>query len=158
MKRPVLAILALAVVALAFSSGCDKVKDDIVGYSKSAVPLINKFGADFRAKMEDVGKADSKEVYVSRTRADLIPMIKAYRDKLAAIKPESNELKAIHDAYVAGVAGTEEGLKALLDSIEKEDAALAETAKRKVEAGEAAEATFKKDFEALAKAHDIKFE
>lgn len=157
MKRVIAGVFAI--VALMFVMiGCkgDPVKDDLVGYSKSAIPLVNKYSVDFPKKMEDAQK--NPKDYLSVMTKDVLPMFKEYREKMAAVKPATKELQDIHNAFAANLADIEDGLKMLVKAVQTSDKKLINTASEKLAAAASGEEKFKKDIEELAKKHDVKFQ
>ncbi len=157
MKRVILGVVA--VIALMFVMiGCkgDPIKDDLISYSKSAIPLVNKYGVDLPKKVEEANK-DSKQ-YLAVMSKEVVPMMKEYREKMAAIKPATKELQDIHGTFVKNLTDMEEVFKMLVKAVETKDAKLLQTANEKIAAVAPGEDKFKKDIEELAKKHDVKFQ
>ncbi len=150
-KSLMMAVFALAMTCL----GCDEVQQDVVAYSKASSPIYNKFSTDIGQKMKDAQGLEDKAAYVAKTRNEILPLFKEFKDKMAAIKPETKPVQDIHNTYVAAIGTGAEGIAALADSIDKQDEALAKTAQAKLEASGKAEEKYKKDLEALAKEHGV---
>ena len=157
MRRVTLILLALAVGCLFIMSGCnsDPVKKDIISYSETVIPIINNFDDVIGKKLDEIGKEKDKNLFMKKTKGELLPILKDFREKVVAVKPASKELQDVHKLYIDMVSTTENGMMLLVESLEKQDQSIYKTAMEKINAGQAMENQYKAAFKDLANKHGV---
>ncbi|HEY3306905.1 MAG TPA: hypothetical protein VGJ93_00475 [Desulfuromonadaceae bacterium] len=160
MRRITVMLFALAGGFLLLMTGCnsDPVKKDIISYSKTVIPIINNFDDVIGKKLDEVSKEKDKNVFMKKTKGELLPILKDFREKVVAVKPASKELQDVHNLYVDMVNTTESGMKLLVESLEKQDHSIYKVAMDKINAGQDMENKYKSAFKELATKHGVVLE
>ena len=154
MKISALSLFVGATLLLTSTLGCDAIKGDLSTYSKTAVPVYNTYSEKFGAKMDEGSKAANQKEYVAITK-ETITLLDEFRAKMEAIKPETKEVQDLNQSCVTNLTNLEDGLKQMLDALEKHDQALAQTAKAKIEDAVKADEKFRYDLKALEDQHHV---
>lgn len=150
----------VACLFVLFMSGCSKdpIKDDIVSYSKNAIPAINKFDEEIGKKLDEVSKENDKNVFLNKIRNEILPMLKGMKDKVEAAKPKTKELQDVHQMYAGLLVTMEGGMKSLADSIETNNQTVYRDAIEKINSCQQTENRYKDAFKELAKKHSVELE
>lgn len=154
----VMAFAVAAMFLLIIGCNSDPVKRDIISYSKTVIPVINSFDDVIGKKLDEIGKEKDKTIFLKKTKEELLPILKEFRDKVIAVKPATKELQDVHNLYLGMINTTEEGMKLLVESIEKQDQAKYKSAMEKISAGQDMENKYKNAFKELAAKHGVVLE
>ena len=125
----VLGIVASAMVIGALS-GCmsDPVADDFTKFMNEDMVEVN---ANYEALKAESGKWESFETNEEMTNSIsnvILPNINESLDKLAAIEPQTDEVKAIKDLYVKMLNTYKEGYGIMLEACNTDDETLVDQA------------------------------
>ena len=157
MRRVTVMMFAVAAIFVLLMSGCnsDPVKKDIISYSKTVIPVINSFDDVIGKKLDEIGKEKDKAIFLKKTKNELLPILEDFREKVVAVKPSSKELQDVHNLYLGMINTTEEGMKLLVESVEKQDQTKYKSAMEKIGSGQEMENKYKNAFKELAGKHGV---
>jgi hypothetical protein len=157
MQRVTALLGAIACLFMLSLSGCssDPVKDDIVRYSNSAIPAINKFDEDIGKKLDEINREGDKEVFLNKIRNEVLPLLKDIKGKVEVAKPKTRELQDAHQMYADMLNSMEAGMKSLADAIENNNQFVYRDAIDKINSCQEAENRFKNQVRDLARKHDV---
>lgn len=152
----VLGIVASAMVIGALS-GCmsDPVADDFTKFMNEDMVEVN---ANYEALKAESGKWESFETNEEMTNSIsnvILPNINESLDKLAAIEPQTDEVKAIKDLYVKMLNTYKEGYEIMLEACNTDDETLVDQASAKIEEGLKLLDEYNLALEKLAKEKDL---
>ncbi len=152
----VLGIVASAMVIGALS-GCmsDPVADDFTKFMNEDMVEVN---ANYEALKAESGKWESFETNEEMTNSIsnvILPNINESLDKLAAIEPQTDEVKAIKDLYVKMLNTYKEGYGIMLEACNTDDETLVDQASAKIEEGLKLLDEYNSALEKLAKEKDL---
>ena len=152
----VLGIVASAMVIGALS-GCmsDPVADDFTKFMNEDMVEVN---ANYEALKAESGKWESFETNEEMTNSIsnvILPNINESLDKLAAIEPQTDEVKAIKDLYVKMLNTYKEGYEIMLEACNTDDETLVDQASAKIEEGLKLLGEYNSALEKLAKEKDL---
>ena len=152
----VLGIVASAMVIGALS-GCmsDPVADDFTKFMNEDMVEVN---ANYEALKAESGKWESFETNEEMTNSIsnvILPNINESLDKLAAIEPQTDEVKAIKDLYVKMLNTYKEGYEIMLEACNTDDETLVDQASTKIEEGLKLLDEYNSALEKLAKEKDL---
>jgi len=153
-KKSTLSLFVGTTLVITSLVACDATKSDLSRYSKTAVPIYNSYSEKFAGKTDEASKAASAEEFVAKNK-EAIAILDEFRVKLEAVKPESKEVQDLHQTCIANITNLEEGSKQLGEAIEKQDQALSQTAKAKIEDAVKADEKFRSDLKALEDKHHV---
>lgn len=157
MKRITAIPCLAACLFLLLMPGCSKdpVKDDIVKYSKSAIPAINKFDAEIAKKLDEVSRENDRNIFLNKIRNEILPLLKDMKDRAEAAKPKTKELQDVHQMYAGMLNTMEGGMRSLAESIETNNQTVYRDAIDKINSCQQTENSFKGAFKELARKHSV---
>lgn len=133
----------------------EQVKNDLPKYV-SAVKQAMSPWSKITTLTEELKKAKSAKVYVSKLRTEFVPIVTGVATQMDAIKPETKEVQEIHSAFTASIKDYLAGLKSMADAVETKDDKLTSEAAVKLNAFAQAQAKFIADTNALANKNNVK--
>lgn len=158
MKKFIVTIVALLMcVAMLAGCGSDPVQDDLINYINNQVKPIaeleNKVTTEYAAIKGD-SKADDA-AFAAKLKDVIIPANNELIAKAKATVPATEEVKKVHDKYIASVNAQNEAFVILLEAAQKNDEELVKTANEKLTVSEKISKEYLADLEALKKEHGV---
>ena len=154
MKKPALSLFLGATLVITTLSACDSTKSDLSNYSKTAVPVYNSYSNKFGAEMEASSKFTTEAEYAAQTK-EVVALLDEFRTKMAEFKPETKEVQDLNQNEVTNLTNLEDGYKQLAEAFEKDDKAIGQSAKAKIEDAIKADEKFRADLKALEDKHHV---
>jgi hypothetical protein len=160
MKRMTAMLGTMAGLFLLLMAGCnsDPVKDDIVSYSKKAVPAINRFDEEIAKKMDEVSRENDRAAFLNKIRNEMVPLLKDVRARIEAEKPKTGELQEVHQLYAGMLSTMEGGMNSLAESIETNNQVVYRDSIEKINSCQQTVNRFKAAFKELARKHDVELD
>ncbi|MEH7490605.1 hypothetical protein [Neobacillus niacini] len=158
MKR----VLAVALFGLLLVlAGCGGlVQDDILNYinkeMKTAQTLEEKAVSAYEG-VAGVNYTDDQTMYDALVN-EVIPTYTDLISELETVRIESDELKAVHEIYLAGAKLQFSAFEKIKEAIEKQDASLVEEANQLLEEGRLQIEDYNNKLDELAKEHNVEIE
>lgn len=125
MKKIITISLAMLLIVgcMACLSGCgtDPVEEDLIAYTNSGISDALKDCSSISTEGQKVFELDTNEAMVAQLNNNVIPLVEDANKIVKGIKPETEEVKAIHDKLVACVEKYQTALNNLKSAIEKDD-------------------------------------
>jgi hypothetical protein len=106
---------------------------------------------------DELPKAKTEKAYASKLRKEFVPIVTGVLTQMAAIKPATKEVQAIHNTFLSSLKDYLAGLQSMADAVEKKDDALVNESAKKLNAYGPAYEKFVNDTGALATINNIKF-
>lgn len=158
MKKIMASISALLIcITVLAGCGADPVQDDLINYINNQLPTIatleKKVTSEYQAVKSD-SKADDA-TFGAKLKDVIIPAAAELIAKAKATVPATEEVKKVHDKYIASVTEQSEAFAILLDAAGKNDAELAKTANVKLTKAEKLSKEYLADLETLKKDHNV---
>lgn len=157
--KKIMATISALLVCITVLSGCgsDPVQDDLINYINNQVPTIatleKKVTTEYTAVKED--STANNETFAAKLKDVIIPADDELIAKAKAVVPATEEVKKVHDKYIASVTAQNEAFTLLLEAAQKNDEALVKTANEKLENSDKISKEYLADLEALKKEHDV---
>lgn len=150
MKR-FLAILLTAVLAFSLLTGCgNPVFDDFENFLNVEMVEVNANYDEIKAQAGSMGEIDDAS-FESSIKDGLLPLIEDSLTKLEKINPQTDEVKALKEKYVAVMEAYKEGFSQILDGVETQDEEKLLAGSAKVEEGVTLLDEYNEALETLAK-------
>ena len=157
--KKILSVLILLAVLLVTVTGCseDPIKKDLLNYVNNELPKIASLESNVMDKYSSVtgenykNDADTYKVL----KESVVPDYKTFIDKLEAIKPQTPEVKAVHDIIIAGAKDQYSAFVQFTSAIEKNDADLVTQANAALDKGKSEMKDYQDKLAALAKQHSV---
>jgi len=154
MKKSTLSLFLGATLVITTLSGCDSTKSDLSNYSKTAVPVYNSYSNKFGSEMEAASKFTTEAEYAAQTK-EVVALLDEFRTKMGEFKPETKEVQDLNQNEVTNLTNLEDGYKQLGEAFEKDDKAIGQSAKAKIEDAIKADEKFRSDLKALEEKHHV---
>lgn len=158
MKKIMGIITALLICVTALTAcGSDPVQDDLINYINNQVPAIaeleNKVTTEYAAVKGDSNADDA--MFAAKLKDVIIPANNELIAKAKATVPATEEVKKVHEKYIASVTAQNEAFTLLLEAAQKNDEELVKTANAKLTDSEKISEEFLTGLEALKKEHNV---
>lgn len=157
--KNIMATLSALLICVTVLAGCgsDPVQDDLINYINNQVPTIaaleEKVTSEYQAVKTDSNADDA--MFAAKLKDVIIPADDELIAKAKATVPATEEVKKVHDKYIASVTAQSEAFAILLDAAGKNDEKLAETANTKLTEAEKLSEEYLADLETLKKDHGV---
>jgi len=153
-------LLPVALIsAILAGCGSNPVQDDLIHYiNEEVLPLADEENAITGAYESVTGEnyVDDESLY-----AELETLIPKYRDyvaKIEEINPETDEVKELHELYIAASNKQYNAMVQISAALENQDVNLVSEANGKLDEARSGMREYRNRLEALAKEHDVEFE
>ena len=158
MKNIVATIAALLICVTALAGcGSDPVQDDLINYINKQLPTIaaleEKVTSEYQAVKTDSNADDA--TFGAKLKDVIIPAAAELIAKAKATVPATEEVKKVHDKYIASMTTQSEAFAILLDAAGKSDEKLVKTANDKLKEAEKLSKEYLADLETLKKDHGV---
>lgn len=148
--------LLICVTALA-GCGSDPVQDDLINYINNQLPAIatleDKVTSEYQAIKKDSNADDA--AFAAKLKDVIIPASDELIAKSKATVLATEEVKKLHDKYIASMTKQSEAFAILLDAAKNSDENLVKTANDKLTEAENLSKEYLADLETLKKDHDV---
>ncbi len=157
--KNIMATISALLICVTVLAGCgsDPVQDDLINYINNQLPTIATLEKKVTSEFEAV-KADSNTddaTFGAKLKDVIIPASNELIDKSKATVPATDEVKKVHDKYIASVTVQSEAFAILLDAATKNDEKIAKTANDKLTEAERLSKEYLADLETLKKDHGV---
>lgn len=147
----------LICVTMLTACGSDPVQDDLINYINNQVPAIaeleSKVTTEYAAVKGDTNTDDA--TFAAKLKDVIIPANNELIAKAKATVPATEEVKKVHDKYIASATAQNEAFVILLEAAQKNDEKLVKTANEKLADSEKISKEYLADLEALKKGHNV---
>lgn len=157
--RNIIAIISALLICVTALVGCgsDPVQDDLINYINNQLPEIasleTKVTTEYDAIRSDSNADDA--AFAAKLKDVIIPASAELVAKAKATVPATEEVKKVHDKYIAAATVQGEAFDILLDAAEKSDGELAKTGTDKLNEADKVSKEFLADLETLKKDHGV---
>ncbi|EPR11733.1 hypothetical protein [Ruminiclostridium papyrosolvens] len=157
--KNIMASISALLICVTVLAGCgsDPVQDDLINYINNQLPTIatleEKVSSEYQAVKADSNADDS--AFGVKLKDVIIPAAAELIAKTKATVPATEEVKKVHDKYLASVTAQSEAFAILLDAVGKNDEKLAKTANDKLTEAERLSKEYLADLETLKKDHGV---
>jgi len=163
--KKIMATISALLICVSVLTGCgkaDPVQDDLLNYINNQMPAIveleNKVNTEFEASN---AKGVDDATFAAKLKDVILPASNELVTKTKAILPATEEVRKVHNQFLALVTDQHETFTLLLqmsEAVKKSDAALADTLNEKIKTISNKPNNYSTDLEALKKAHGVENE
>lgn len=157
LKKGLMAIVGLFMIALLSGCSGDPVQEDILNYVNKELKDAAKFESAAITAYESVTGAnftDDQTLYDALTN-EVMPNYEKLLKELDSIAIETDELKEIHDIYIDGAEIQYKAFTVILQAIEEQDDDLIEEANGMLTDAETLISDYQNKLDKLANEHDV---
>jgi len=151
--KPFIFILALA------ACSSDDVQKDLLNYINTELPKVSTLEREAIAAYESIsgGNYTSDSTMYYTIKQTVLPKYEEFSSRLAAIRPATEEITAMHGEYVKAAGDQMEAFKLICLAIEKQDAEVIKQANSDLSQARNLIDLWTKDLEEKCKKHGITF-
>ncbi len=153
-RKPILWLLPLFILALAFAGCGDEVVADLQQYLSQHDPLAQE-QSDILAAYNKVVKSPDDD-FVKALNEDIIPQFTKLNKDIKAVKVTTDELKAVHAVWIEASDTHLKALETLRDGVEKKDQKKLEEGNKLLAEGNKLDEDYQKKLVELAAKHNFK--
>ncbi|MEW6668924.1 MAG: hypothetical protein AB1512_27255 [Thermodesulfobacteriota bacterium] len=162
MARPQARIVAVFLILALAWTGCarDPVARDLAEYVNRGVlgiAELERVSLEKYAAVTGTNYTTDKRFY-DALRDDVVPLYKRFLDGLRRLRPETEEVRQLHNVYIRAAVSLYEGFREMMVGLEQQDVNIVRAANRKIEKGRAENERWRKELTALTGKHGLKFE
>ncbi len=157
--KSIMSTISALLICVTVLAGCgsDPVQDDLINYINNQLPTIAKLEEKVTSEYQAV-KADSNAddaTFGAKLKDVIIPAAAELIAKAKATVPATEEVKIVHDKYIASMTIQSEAFAILLDAAGRNDEKLVKTANEKLTEAEKLSKEYLADLETLKKDHGV---
>ncbi len=157
MKRIWITLLAL-VMCMSVLTGCgDPVQEDLINYINNQVPTLvaleDKVSQEYESAVKEKNGDDAK--LAAKLKDVIIPASDELLAKARAIVPATEEVKKVHNKYIAAYTEQHEAFTLLLQAAQNNNETLVNTVSEKLVKADTLSKEFLADIETLKKEHQV---
>lgn len=162
MKRRLICIVMVIAVSLLLL-GCeqqDPVQDDLMNYLNNDLPPLAETETEIANSYDSVvgvNYTSDEETYRVLTE-DVMPKYRDFALKLEEIQPQTQEVREIHDLYIAAVNKQYNAIVQMIAALEHQDTNLVVEANEKLDEGRAGIRDYRNKLHALAAEHHVEIQ
>jgi hypothetical protein len=154
-------ILAFVLIITMLFAGCgeDPIQKDLLNYVNNEIPKIASLESDALDKYNSVTGDNyntDEETYTALSDS-IIPKYRNFITKLEEIKPQTPEVKALHELYIEAANNQYNAFVQLKAAIETQDTNMVSQANEKLDKGRKGLRDFQDKIAELAKKHNVEF-
>lgn len=159
MMKKIIATISILLVCFTMLIGCSKdpVQEDLINYINNQLPTI----VELESKVTKEYEASTGNNFVDddtiakRLKDVIIPASDELLAKSKAIVPATEEVKKVHNKYIASITEQNEALNMLLLAASKHDEAMVKTVNEKLANSDKISNEYVSEVEALKKEHNV---
>ena len=157
--KNIIAVISALLICVTVLAGCgsDPVQEDLINYINNQLPdiaaLEKKVTSEYEAIKTDSNADDA--AFAAKLKDVIIPASAELTAKAKATVPATEEVKKVHDKYIAAATVQSEAFDILLDAAEKSDGDIAKTGTEKLNEAEKISTEYLADLETLKKDYDV---
>ncbi len=122
--KKVLALILTGIMALAFFTGCsDPLYDDFENFLNVQMVDVNANYEELKAELTSWENVEDIEALKTSVSDKLLPLINDSMEKLDAIEPATEEVKAVKEKYVKVMDAYKEGFEMIEEALHTNDEA-----------------------------------
>jgi len=153
-------LLPVALIsAILAGCGSNPVQDDLISYLNEDLRPLADEETEIMGIYESItgeNYADDESLYAEME--NLIPRYRDYVAKVEEIRPETDEVKELHELYITASNKQYNAMVQISAALENQDVNLVSEANGKLDEARSGMREYRNRLEALAKKHDVEFE
>lgn len=158
MKKLMTLCLAAVIVMTVFAGCGNPLFDDFENFLNVEMEEVNTNYEKIQDEADAWDNFEDDAAFVESIEGTMLPLVYDSLEKLENIKPETDEVKAVKDKYVAVMQAYREGFETLLSAFQTSDEELLYAGEAKIDEGLTLLDDYNNALEALAEKVDAKIE
>ncbi|WP_078551347.1 hypothetical protein [Bacillus alkalicellulosilyticus] len=140
--------------------GCDPVQDDLISYLNDGIMPLVDLEEEVIAIYESVTGDNYYDDWIlyEAIELEIIPKYQNLINQLEAVRPETPEVREVHEIYIKGTNIQYNAMVLMLDALDYQDYALIAEANNMLAEGRATLRQYQNEVERLADKHNVIFE
>lgn len=160
MKKSLVFFLLTVISLILVGCFSDPVKEDLENYVNDGILPLAADEEEIIALFESVTGNNYQDDYVlyETIKEDIIPLYRRFIDDIEAIRPETPEVRKLHEGYIDASNEQFNAMIMILDAIDYQDHGLVKDANEKLDNARKSFRNFQYDLESLLDEHNLEMD